>query len=52
MKIKEERILNQSKEKPKSVKPVNVGKKTSFIDDVQKSAAKLPGPTSYETSIQ
>ena len=31
------------------MKPVNVSKKTTFIDQVQKISAKLPGPTSYET---
>lgn len=35
-----------------SARPVNVSKKTTFIDDVQKIAAKLPGPTSYESTLQ
>jgi hypothetical protein len=27
---------------------MNISKKTTFIDDVQKISAKLPGPTTYE----
>lgn len=40
-------MLHESKDKYKGPKPVNVGKKTSFIDDVQKQSAKLPGPFTY-----
>lgn len=32
MKMKQERILSQSKDKLKGPKPVNVSKKTTFID--------------------
>ena len=49
--MKEERILSTSTDKV-SARPTNISKKTSFIDDVQKQAARLPGPTSYETSVQ
>jgi|LakMenEpi03Aug12_release.lakeMendotaPanAssembly.Ray.scaffolds.fasta_scaffold4105174_1 hypothetical protein len=45
-------MISQSKDKMKGAKPVNVSKKTTFIDEVQKQSAKLPGPTSYETTIK
>ena len=51
LKMKEERILSTSTDRV-SVRPTNVSKKTTFIDDVQKRAANLPGPTSYESSVR
>lgn len=47
MKIKQERVYEGSKDKPTS-RPTNISKKTTFIDDVQKISAKLPGPSTYE----
>ena len=46
--MKQDRILSQSKDKIQSAKPVNVSKKTTFIDDVRKQSSKLPSPTSYD----
>lgn len=51
-KMREERIISQSKDKYKGAKPVNVSKKTTFIDDVQKKSAKLPGPFTYELIVK
>lgn len=31
---------------------MNVSKKTTFIDDVQKISSKLPGPSTYEPTLK
>lgn len=41
---REEKQLSTSREK---TKPLNPSPKKTFIDQVQKQAGKLPGPTSY-----
>jgi hypothetical protein len=45
-KIKEEKLY-ASKDKPKSTKPMNVTDKKTFIDEIQKKSARLPGPFTY-----
>lgn len=48
MKMKEERELSKSKDQARS-KKLNVSpKKTTFIDELQKKEAKMPGPCTYE----
>ena len=45
-KIREEKLYS-SKDKPPASKPVNISDKKTFIDEVQKKSARLPGPTTY-----
>ena len=46
--MKEQRALETSKDRIQSKKLATDSKKISFIDEVQKKEAKLPGPCSYD----